>query len=138
MRYLGTFLGAMAIASVSFSAFAEEQCDPENGIRLTGTDDAPWRVQVLLKPKDIPLNAPFDAVVILCSQPEMLPSQVTVDATMPAHKHGMNYDPEVTRVDGHRYEVKNLVFHMPGTWRLEVTAYEGDKPHRFTHEVPIQ
>lgn len=138
MRRLGALVLVIGSLGGAHSALAKETCEPETGIRLSGTTNAPWTVKIQFNPKDIPLNAPFDAIVTVCSQSERLPTRLVVDATMPAHRHGMNYRPRAERVDSRRYEVDNLLFHMPGVWRLEVTAYENSKPHRFTHDVNLQ
>ena len=138
MRRSGALLLFVGCLGIAWPAYAGENCNPDSRLQLTGAADAPWVIQLQLTPKSIPLNAPFDANVTVCSDQEPVPTRITLDATMPAHKHGMNYEPKTERKDSHRYEVKNLLFHMPGIWRLEITAYENSKPHRFTHDVTIR
>ena len=46
------------------------------------------------------------------------PATLRVDARMPEHRHGMNYQPSVTRVGPGRYRAQGLMFHMPGRWEL--------------------
>jgi len=138
MRWLGVLLLAIGSLGAVHPSYANETCEPDTGIRLSGPADAPWTVQIQVNPKTIPLNAPFDATVTICSRSEHLPTRLGVDATMPAHKHGMNYKVEAAPVADRTYVVKNLLFHMPGVWRLEVTAFEKNKPHRFTHDVELQ
>ncbi|TRZ91298.1 MAG: hypothetical protein D4R84_14490 [Rhodocyclaceae bacterium] len=41
-----------------------------------------------------------------------------VDASMPDHKHGMNYQPSVVRKGDNAYTANGLMFHMPGRWQL--------------------
>jgi hypothetical protein len=41
-----------------------------------------------------------------------------VDASMPEHRHGMNYQPSVIRKTENAYSVNGLMFHMPGRWQL--------------------
>ena len=41
-----------------------------------------------------------------------------VDATMPAHRHGMNYRPSITPLGGGRWRADGLMFHMAGRWEL--------------------
>ena len=120
------------------SALADEKCVPGMGIQMSGASEAPWAIQIQFSPKVVPLNTPFDADVAICSQSEQPPTRIKVDATMPAHKHGMNYEPKTAKMGNNRYAVKNLLFHMPGVWRFEVTAYEKDKPHRFTYDVKVK
>lgn len=46
-----------------------------------------------------------------------------VDASMPDHRHGMNYQPSVLRKGEHAYSASGLMFHMPGRWQF---AFEVD------------
>jgi hypothetical protein len=48
-----------------------------------------------------------------------------VDATMPEHRHGMNYRPSVTRLGDGRWRVEGLMFHMPGRWELRLDVQAG-------------
>jgi hypothetical protein len=41
-----------------------------------------------------------------------------VDATMPEHRHGMNYRPGVKPAGEGRWRVEGLMFHMAGAWEL--------------------
>jgi hypothetical protein len=41
-----------------------------------------------------------------------------VDATMPEHRHGMNYRPSLQALGGGHWRAEGLMFHMPG--RLEL------------------
>ena len=91
-----------------------------------------------LDPNTIPLNAPFDTMVIVCPKNETLPKRLQFDATMPAHKHGMNYAVKPEQIDPQTHELKNIVFHMPGVWRVEVTAYDGQNPHYFTYDFDLE
>ena len=47
-----------------------------------------------------------------------------VDATMPEHKHGMNYRPSLKPLGNGLWRAEGLMFHMPGRWvlRLDVQA----------------
>ena len=46
------------------------------------------------------------------------PTAVRVDATMPEHRHGMNYRPTIAALGGGRYRAEGLMFHMAGRWEL--------------------
>ena len=138
MKRFGTYIFLVASLCMISSAHANELCDPETGVLLSSSTDAPWNVQIQLNPEEIPINAPFDVVITLCSKEKKPPVRIDVDAVMPAHKHGMNYEPKTVQINHYRYEVKNLLFHMPGVWRLEITIFEKDKPHRFIHDVQLK
>lgn len=43
---------------------------------------------------------------------------IRFDATMPAHKHGMNYRPKVIQEQSGLFRIENILLHMPGRWQL--------------------
>ncbi len=137
MRYVRVGLAAIALVLAQGTA-ALSACSTGEGAPMQGPPDAPWKVAIALDPKGVPPSARFQADISICPANSGVPSHITVDATMPAHKHGMNYKPRVLRAENGRYEVKDLLFHMPGVWRFEVTAYLDGKPHRYVHDVTIE
>jgi hypothetical protein len=81
-------------------------------------------------PSPIPLNAPFTLdVTVLPADGAALDDGLllTVDATMPAHGHGMNTTPSVTSATNGSFDVTGMQLHMPGSWRMtfEVAKSEG-------------
>jgi hypothetical protein len=70
-------------------------------------------------PAPIPLARHFGLDVIVCPNAGVAaPAGLEVDAVMPAHKHGMNYRPQVAAAGPGRYRVEGLLFHMSGEWEL--------------------
>ena len=130
---------AAAVAGLWFvvQGPALASCGPDAGAAMKGPEGAPFTVSISA-PASIPLSAPFAASITICPAGSEMPARLTVEASMPAHKHGMNYDPIVLAKDAGRYEVTGLLFHMPGHWRFEVSAYHQGKPYRFSHDVNIQ
>jgi hypothetical protein len=61
-----------------------------------------------------------------------------IDAIMPAHKHGMNFQPKVTMVRPALYRAEGLMFHMPGTWQLIFEQRSPSGPVRLATEVEIE
>lgn len=51
----------------------------------------------------------------------------SLDATMPAHGHGMITDPVHAEVAPGRWHSEGMKMHMPGRWLLEIRANLGDK-----------
>jgi hypothetical protein len=47
-----------------------------------------------------------------------VPRAVRVDATMPEHRHGMNYRPVCDGKSAAMYRAEGFLFHMPGRWDL--------------------
>lgn len=138
MKRCGALLLLGAGLGIGHSALANEECAAGSEMQMAGDQDAPWTIKIQLDEDAAPLNTPFGAKIVICNAADQLPARIIVDATMPAHNHGMNYEPATAKVDNGHYEVENLLFHMPGLWRFEVTAYEHDKPYRYTHDVSVQ
>ena len=65
-----------------------------------------------------------------------------VDATMPAHGHGMNYTPElgerVNTADGSRYRAEGMLFHMPGEWQWSVRIQVAEQQQTLTALTIVQ
>lgn len=61
-----------------------------------------------------------------------------IDAQMPAHRHGMNYAPEVSRRGPGTWRAEGLMFHMPGHWQLTVEAETDAGRARLTQDLNIE
>lgn len=82
-----------------------------------------------------PLATPFALHVRLCPpQAELL----AVDATMPAHRHGMNYRPSLQALGGGRWRVDGLLWHMPGTWALRLEVRLDGRAQVLQQRVDLQ
>lgn len=64
---------------------------------------------------DIAVGRHFVVELQLCPADARL---TKVDASMPAHRHGMNYRPSLTALGEGRYRAEGLMFHMAGDWEL--------------------
>jgi hypothetical protein len=79
-----------------------------------------WRTE----PAKVVQGEPFVLWLRLCpADAEVL----KVDATMPEHRHGMNYKPTLRALGEGRVRVEGLLWHMSGRWewRFEVRAGAG-------------
>lgn len=98
-----------------------------------------FRLVVLPSPMPIPLNAPFALDIRLCDARLAELSRLTaVDAWMPAHRHGMNYTPTVTKLDWGHYRAEGLLLHMPGEWEFVFDFAGPDKPERLSFRFEAQ
>lgn len=90
---------------------------------------------VTTMPAPIPLGKPFAMQIVPCGA---APEKLVVDAHMPAHKHGMNYQPRVTKAeDG--FGVEGLLFHMSGEWEFVFDLRFADgRGERLTHRVIVR
>jgi hypothetical protein len=95
---------------------------------------------VALRPDPIRVEVgmPFNLIMNVCTKKGEPAELVSVDAIMPAHKHGMNYAPTIVPgVDG-RYRVEGLLFHMPGDWELIFDVRSGGETERMTHGMEVK
>lgn len=77
-----------------------------------------WRTE----PAAIAVGQPFRVIATVCARGDGGPASVrafSVDASMPEHRHGMNYAPRIERLPDGRWQAEGLLFHMPGRWALE-------------------
>ena len=96
-------------------------------------------VAINLENLPVAIGKPFEIQIAVCAPNIEKVERVTIDATMPAHKHGMNYKPDVTSMDaGIKYKASGLFFHMPGQWRITVDVYGGRGGERFSIDVPAK
>ena len=90
----------------------------------------------------------FAAEVVACSvvYPPSTKSEfwergrIEIDATMPAHGHGMNYRPKAERIGAGHYRFTGLMLHMPGTWRFTfaISSSGGDVYLSLGHDVDLK
>ena len=90
------------------------------------------------EPARIEVGAPFALVMNVCTRRGDAAELVRVEATMPEHKHGMNYSPTVVPAGNGRFRVEGMLFHMPGSWELAFDVRSGEEIERLTHDVELK
>lgn len=115
------------------STVAAIACGTEGVPLVSETDGAP---EAFIAVSAVPLSQPFAVQVTVCGPAQ--PSDVQVDAIMPAHQHGMNYTPQVTVLGSGRFAVERMVFHMPGLWEIRFEIEFEDRTVSYTHEVTLK
>lgn len=131
LRTVGAGVAALLIANVGI---AQTCSSIEGGTDISGTTaSASFRSD----PPRIAVSQHFALEVALCSRAGVV-TLARVDATMPEHRHGMNYRPTLARMADGRYRVEGLLFHMPGRWQFLFEVRVGEKTERLTHSVTLQ
>ena len=86
----------------------------------------------------LPMAQHFVLEVQLCDQDRVSAARLQkVDATMPEHRHGMNYRPAITPLGGGRFRVEGMMLHMAGHWQLSFEVLAGKQNLQLTHDVQI-
>jgi hypothetical protein len=67
-----------------------------------------------------------------------MPRTLRVDASMPEHRHGMNYKTTVTARGPGRYRAEGLLFHMSGRWQIAFDVVTSGKTERMTSDVVLE
>lgn len=58
--------------------------------------------------------------------------KLTVNATMPAHGHGMMTEPQVNMIAPGQWKIEGMKLHMHGTWELETRIEAAGRKERLT------
>lgn len=116
--------------------FADSGCDaaataPEDLLRI---DDKP-AAQLRFIPHQIRVGEPFELEIQLCDPAMVLKA---VDATMPSHGHGMNYQPRVSMAGLGLVRAGGFLFHMPGDWEITLDIQHGDVTSRLVREYTLE
>lgn len=87
------------------------------------------------------VSEPISLQLTVCG-PHAADAQMTLDASMPAHGHGMNYEPEQTVLNKSdseaTYQIEGVVLHMPGQWRWSVELDIADEKSTLTQDFLIE
>lgn len=71
------------------------------------------------------VGEPFSMIVQLCPADASL---LRVDASMPEHRHGMNYKTSLHALGDGRWRVDGLLWHMAGRWELRWDVRSSAQP----------
>lgn len=93
-----------------------------------------WRVE----PGPLELGKFFNVILSACEKRRQTVSGLKVDASMPAHKHGMNYLPRVTIEGGGRFAAHGLLLHMPGRWEFAFDVSSGNVRESLRTNVDLR
>lgn len=94
---------------------------PQFGVLSSG---GTYFVLISPPPDQLPLNELFSMNVRVLNGADRTPItaasgvQLTVDAAMPAHHHGMNTKPKVSANADGSFTVSGMMLHMAGQWDL--------------------
>jgi hypothetical protein len=122
---------AAALAGTSLANWAAAQetagCSVSGGDGAIILEGAKHTASVEPDPQEIGIGPVFAADIIVCAEDGTpFEGEVFINATMPAHGHGMNTAAAVTKLGPGRFRAEGLMFHMPGQWQIEIQLSGGD------------
>lgn len=135
MRWRAVLGGALVLVLLSAVGHA---CQLPAGWLAMATEKPSFRAAISVGSKAIAIGEPFAVEFAVCASDGRTAERVAIDATMPAHRHGMNYRPTVSVLGDGRYRAEAFLFHMPGLWEVVVTAYRGGQPVHLKREFQVQ
>ena len=130
-------LAAMLALSLSADAQPGSHC-LSSGQRFERLTAANVEVAYRWDPATLKVGQFFSAEVIACRSGTGV-TRITLDATMPAHSHGMNYRPKAALVAPGHYRFTGLMLHMPGRWQIVIDLYDGTTlVQRLTRNIDLK
>lgn len=122
----------IAAAAGGAFAVAVQACELPAGTRL---ESPRFALSYRTVPAKIAVGEQFVLELAACPKAgSALPGRLKLDAQMPEHRHGMNYQPSVKPAGSGRYRSEGWLFHMPGRWEFTFDL-DGE---RLTHSVRIE
>lgn len=125
-------LATLAIGLVPWAVHAGCPIPPDaTASASAGPVQARWSTE----PAQVQVGEPFVMRVELCPAAAKL---LRVDATMPEHRHGMNYQPSVKPLGQGLWQVEGMVWHMAGRWELKLDTELNGVAHRLAPSVTLK
>ncbi|MBD8874732.1 hypothetical protein [Roseibium polysiphoniae] len=124
----------VAMAALLSVAPALADCGDETGLLIKGDTAV---LHATPPPSALEVGEPFALTLEICEAAAGM-EVIRLNARMPAHGHGMNYEPELSRLDDGRYLAEGMLLHMPGEWEFVVDVRSSDQSERLTAAVDLK
>lgn len=125
--------GLLAVGAGFAAMAAQAACPPgpaEGALVVAGPVSLAWRAE----PAPVVQGRPFALLLTACPAQAVL---VTVDATMPEHRHGMNYRSSLQSLGDGRWRADGLLWHMSGRWELRFDVRHDGSTHTLRQDVVL-
>ena len=136
-----TLYGAAALVLGLGAAAAHAACPPgeaDGSVIRSGDLTLAYRPVMDGKASRILMAKHFALDVQLCDREGVSAALLKkADATMPEHRHGMNYRPLITSLGSGRFHVEGMMLHMAGHWQFSFEVQAGKAVTRLTHDMQI-
>ena len=95
-----------------------DACRPEGAVAAL---PAPPYSAIILPEGGPEIGVLFSMDIVTCDAGWRV---IDIDTRMPAHGHGMNYEPRITSTENGA-RAMGLMFHMPGLWEVSLVLTDG-------------
>ena len=126
----------IAAALVACAPAIAGACTPDlPGGSVERLESARFAVAFRTRPERVAVGRHFDVEFAICARDGRgMPEGIRLDAQMPEHRHGMNYQVKVVPLGAGRFRSEGWLFHMPGRW--EFVFELGSE--RLVHSVRVE
>ena len=121
------------LVALLFAAAAAKACELPGG-PAQEVQSGKYLVLYRTQPSPLKVGQYFALEFAVCPAPE----SVRVDATMPEHRHGMNYRPTIAGSGEGPYRAEGLMFHMAGKWELVFELRSGGRTERIAQSIRLE
>lgn len=131
---------ASSAASAPGSGAASAPAKPQGPLEATTTKKL-YKVTLTPQTSPPPMNAIFSVTTTVTEADTGKPvtgAKIKLDATMPAHRHGMVTEPVHKEVGEGKYLSEGMKLHMPGEWvfKVDVDGPKGKDEASIPHNQP--
>ena len=130
----------IAVAGCTLAAAgAALACGEGLGAARTTVEGGKYTVAYATSPSPVVVGQHFRVDVAVCAKAGAPAARdLRVDATMPEHRHGMNYRASVTSPRPGEWRAEGLLFHMPERWDLTFDVVAGGATQRVTSTMKVE
>jgi len=130
---------ALIAALLAAPALAAEPCGTTLQGSLHFAESSRYVVTFVTTPDPVAVGQHFVTDFAVCPRGGAeMPQSVRIDATMPEHRHGMNYRPGVAVTAPGRYRAEGMLFHMPGRWDVTFDVVTPARTERLTSTLRVE
>ena len=115
-------------------------CGESPAGRTVVSNGGTYTVAFETSPASIPMNEPFTVVFKVSPRSGGVAegAKVEIDARMPAHGHGMNRAPKLSKMPDGSTRAEGMLFHMPGHWEMYFDITQGGRSERAQVDVDLK
>jgi len=123
------------VITLAFLTQAASACPTASSTAVYKTTGKSYALAMETNPTPIQVGKVFSARLHICDhQARPFTGRLKAGATMPLHKHGMNYRPSVSVLGDGKFRLDGYVFHMPGMWQFSFDLKASDGTERLLIE----